>query len=280
LRYGALLVLGLTVQLAATTASADRASDLADQASSAQRQTCQNVTSLSACHPAYPTGCSHSTNPQYDAYLNLLKNQTPPPSSGISRYITQTSIQSLDANTPAGITSHNHANFAATLSGPGIKEGNIVGLVGYLYFVQKTGAESTNCGLSGADETDFHIGIGFNRTIALSLQDGHTLTDIERKRLAQTSMVVEVTPHYRAQHRPTWTYDFLRRYVGRQVKVVGQLMLDNDHTVPRDNCADPNADTNRCWRMTAWEIHPVIRLYVCTSTTACPRSFSAWALIE
>ena len=102
LRYGALLVLGLTVQLAATAASADRASDLADQASSAQRQTCQNVTSLSACHPAYPTGCSHSTNPQYDGYLNLLKNQTPPPSSGISRYITQTSIQSLDANTPAG----------------------------------------------------------------------------------------------------------------------------------------------------------------------------------
>ena len=280
MRYGALLVLGLTVQLAATAASADRASDLADQASSAQRQTCQNVTSLSACHPAYPTGCSHSTNPQYDGYLNLLKNQTPPPSSGINRYITQTSIQSLDANTPAGITSHNHANFAATLSGPGIKEGNIVGLVGYLYFVQKTGAESTNCGLSGADETDFHIGIGFNRTIALSLQDGHTLTDIERKRLAQTSMVVEVTPHYRAQHRPTWTYDFLRQYVGRQVKVVGQLMLDNDHTVPRDNCADPNADTNRCWRMTAWEIHPVIRLYVCTSTTACPRSSSAWALIE
>ena len=93
------------------------------------------MTSLSACHPAYPTGCSHSANPQYDAYLNLLKNQTPAPSSGISRYITQTSIQSLDANTPAGITSHNHANFAATLSGPGIKEGNIVGLVGYLYFV-------------------------------------------------------------------------------------------------------------------------------------------------
>src|SRR5438094_304275 len=78
----------------------DRAQDLAAQASSAQRQTCQTVTSLSTCHPAYPTGCSHSANPQYDAYLNLLKTQTPAPSSGISRYITQTSIQSLDASTP------------------------------------------------------------------------------------------------------------------------------------------------------------------------------------
>src|SRR5439155_26722847 len=163
----------VVAQLASTPALTDRAADLALQASSAQRRTCQNVTGLTDCHPAYPTGCSHSANPQYDAYLNFLKNQTPAPTAGISRYITQTSIQSLDASTPTGITSHNHANFAATLSGPGIKEGNIVGLVGYLYFVQKTGAESTNCGLSGADETDFHVGIGFNRTIAQGLRDGH-----------------------------------------------------------------------------------------------------------
>src|SRR5438046_6001858 len=156
----------------------------------------------------------------------------PTPNAGISRYITQTSIQSLDANTPAGITTRNHASSAATLSGAGIREGNIVGLVGYLYFVQRTGAESTNCGLSGADETDFHIGIGFNRTIALGLRDGHALTDVERRRLQQTSTVVEVTPHYRKQYRPTWTYNFPRQHIGRQVKVVGQLMLDNDHTVP------------------------------------------------
>src|SRR5438045_1976620 len=183
-----LLVIGFAVQLTASPAWADRASDLAAQASSAQRRTCGSISGLSDCHPAYPTGCSHSANPQYDAYLNMLKNQAPAPSTGISRHITQTAIQSLDANTPSGITSHNHATYAATLSGPGIREGNIVGVVGYLYFVQKTGAESTNCGLSGADQTDFHIGIGFNRTIAQGLQDGHTLTDIEKNRLPQTSM--------------------------------------------------------------------------------------------
>jgi len=233
-----------------------------------------------ACHPAYPTGCSNSENPQYEAYLNFLKNQMPTPTAGISRYITRTTIQSLDASTPPGITSRNHISFAAPLSGPGISEGNIVGLVGYLYFVQRTGAESTNCGLSRADETDFHVGIGFNRTIALGLRDGHTPSDVERRRLQQTSMVVEVTPHYRAQYRPSWTYTFLRQYVGRQVKVVGQLMLDNDHTVPDDNCAAPGADTGTCWRMTAWEIHPVIRFYVCTTAAACPRNSSAWSLVE
>src|SRR5882724_13717083 len=94
-RHGPAVLIGLIVQLAAAPGLADRATDLAAQASSAQRRTCQNVTGLNDCHPAYPTGCSHSANPQYDAYLNLLKNQTPAPSTGISRYITQTAIQSL-----------------------------------------------------------------------------------------------------------------------------------------------------------------------------------------
>jgi hypothetical protein len=130
LRLTTTVVIGLLV-LAARPASADRAADLAAQASSVQRQTCQNVTSLSACHPAYPTGCSASAKPQYDGYLNFLKNQMPTPNAGISRYITRTTIQSLDASTPPGITSRNHASFAAALAGPGIREGNIVGLVGY-----------------------------------------------------------------------------------------------------------------------------------------------------
>jgi len=58
-------------------------------------------------------------------------------------------------------------------------------MVGYLFFVQNTGAESTNCGLHGPGETDYHVGIGFNRTIAQGLQDGHTPSDIEVKRLQQ-----------------------------------------------------------------------------------------------
>ena len=278
MRHALLASIGLALQLLATLAWADRAHDLATQAGNAQRRTCQNVPSLSTCHPQYPTGCSNSPNPQYDAYLNFLKNQTPVPTSSISRYITRTTIQSLDTNTPGGITSRNHAQHAIPLADLG--EGNIVAMIGYLYFVQNTGEESTNCGLHGPGETDYHVGIGFNRAIAQGLQDGHTPSDIEVKRLQQTSVVVEMTPHYRAQFKPRWTDTFLRRFIGRQVKVVGQLMLDNDHTRPQDNCADPNADQDHCWRTTAWEIHPVIRFEVCTTTAACSRNSSAWKLVE
>ena len=52
MRRGALLLIGFAVQLAAAPAFADRAQDLAAQASSAQRRTCQNVTGLNDCHPA------------------------------------------------------------------------------------------------------------------------------------------------------------------------------------------------------------------------------------
>src|SRR2546427_430502 len=212
MRHAILASIGLALQLLATPAWADRAHDLAAQAGNAQRRTCQNVTGLSTCHPQFTTGCSNSPNPQYDAYLNFLKNQTPAPTSSISRYIIRATIQSLDGNTPAGITSRNHAQHATPLADVG--EGNIVAMIGYLYFVQNTGAESTNCGLHGPGETDYHVGIGFNRTIAQGLQDGHTPSDIEVKRLQQTSVVVEMTPHYRAQFKPKWTDTFLRRFIG------------------------------------------------------------------
>src|SRR5438128_3228160 len=162
MRHALLASIGLALQLLATPAWADRAHDLAAQAGSAQRRTCQNVTGLSTCHPQFPTGCSNSANPTYDAYLNFLKNQVPQPSSSISRSITRTTIQSLDGNTQ-GITGH-HAQHATALADLG--EGNIVALVGYLYFADDTDAETTNCLLSGDGETDFHVGIGFNRTIA------------------------------------------------------------------------------------------------------------------
>src|SRR5882724_8537555 len=99
----------LLTLLVTPSAFADRAHDLAAQAGTAQRRTCQNVTTLSACHPQFPTGCSSSANPQYDAYLNFLKNQLPAPGSSISRYVTRTTIQSLDGSTPDGVTSRNHA---------------------------------------------------------------------------------------------------------------------------------------------------------------------------
>ncbi|HSF04609.1 MAG TPA: hypothetical protein VLG10_02350 [Methylomirabilota bacterium] len=224
-------------------AIADRAHDLAAQAPQAQRATCQGVTSLSTCHPQFPTGCSHSANPAYDAYLNFLMNQVPPAAAPISRYVTRKRIlETLEPQTPAGLTSRNHAIHAPALAG--LDEGNIVAVVGHLYFVQDTGAETTNCQLDGPGETDFHIGVGFNRAIARGLLDGHTPTAVERRRLQQTSIVVEMTPHFRAGVRPEWTLVRLRRAEHRPParRAAG---ADLGTGRPESGCHPPRGDQER-----------------------------------
>jgi hypothetical protein len=143
----------------------------------------------------------------------------------------------------------------------------------------RTGAESTNCQLSGPDETDFHVGVGFDATTAQALRGGGSVSAADFKRLQQTSIVVEMTPYYRALHHPRWTSTLMRSVVGRQVKVVGQLMADNEHANARDNCAHPDADMNKCWRASMWEIHPVIQFYVCQNEP-CALDSTDWVRVD
>jgi hypothetical protein len=58
--------------------------------------------------------------------------------------------------------------------------------------------------------------------------------------------------------------------VGRQVKVVGQLLVDNEHNRDSDNCARSGADKTKCWRASIWELHPVTNFLVC-STDSCAK---------
>ena len=47
--------------------------------------------------------------------------------------------------------------------------------------------------------------------------------------------MVEMTPQYRADFAPEWTIEALKKLLGKQVRVVGQLMADNEHNNTRDN---------------------------------------------
>jgi hypothetical protein len=79
---------------------------------------------------------------------------------------------------------------------------------------------------------------------------------------------------------PNWTLTKVKGIFGRQVKVVGQLMVDNDHLGGKDNCAASNANTATCWRRTVWEIHPVIRFYVCEGDEPCEDDSSRWKKLD
>jgi hypothetical protein len=264
----------------------DRAHQLAASAPKAKPAACTAaIHTFKDCHPKYPNGCdtvSGTKQPNYDAYLDFLKNQAPAGSLPSVGNVSAADISSKESKLPSGMGPFNHANFAQNLAPLG--EGNIYTIVGYLYYHEPGGVETCNCKLGGASNDDFHIGIGFDQSTTQqiaggSLQvrstKGQPSTTAER-----TSIIVEMTPYYRATFHPKWTEAALDSVVGKQVKVVGQLLVDNDHFNADDDCGFSGAHTASCWRMSAWELHPVLAFYVCKNGAGCGNDSSDWVELD
>lgn len=228
-----------------------------------------NIADFQACHQDYPTGCSKAGG--YDPYLNYLKNLTPTAATGVN-FLDQPAFDNLNTNTPAELgKSNNLATYKDQLSQMG--EGKQFGLVGYLYYYESTGAESSNCELTGVENVDFHIGIGFDQT--LTSQVNSTTPAKPPKALQQNSVIVEMTPHYRAQFDPdAWTLANLKPALGHKVRILGQLLVDSEHNKPADNCALANK-TARCWRYSIWELHPVTSFEYCADDS-CTEASGNW----
>jgi len=228
------------------------------------------------CHSGYPTGCSPTG--KYDGYLNFLKNQHPPRNSVPVKFFTSaTDYQDLDSRTPSELAKSNHLDLRDQLATMG--EGQPHGVIGYLYYAKQEGAESSNCELTAPDDTDFHIGIGFDKGLAAAALKRSSQTAAQKNALKQTAVVVEMTPQYRSDFAPEWTLAAVQAVVGRQVKVVGQLMADNEHNVPKDNCGLAGHGP-ACWRASIWELHPVTSFQVCTLKDAgCTADGPGWVEI-
>jgi hypothetical protein len=97
--------------------------------------------------------------------------------------------------------------------------------------------------------------------------------------LDQVSVVVEMTPYYREQFHPAWTLAKVQSITGKQIKVTGQLMIDNDHHKPADDCGLGDADTSKCWRASVWEVHPVTSFQVCSSDS-CTANSPNWVNLD
>ena len=234
----------------------------------------EEIPSYQECHSEYPTGCSLAAG--YDAYLNLLKNQLVSPNLAPLRAFTRDDYGKLEQSLPQELTKSNHEQFMNELSALG--DGHVVSLTGYLYYAKKGGKESSNCQLTEPDDIDYHIGIGFDPALAGKLGAKTKLTTDEHAQINQSSVIVEMSPHWRAQFQPAWTLAALAPVVGRQVRVVGQLLVDNEHFDPKDDCGFPGAGP-ACWRASVWELHPVTRFQVCNSGT-CSETGGGWVDLE
>lgn len=231
------------------------------------------------CHNQYPTGCSKAA--KYDGYLNYLKNLLVLPTKAPERFLTATKdFDTLEQGLPHDLTRTNHKDLEDKLGKLG--DGHVTGVIGYLYYAKKGGIESSNCGLNDLADIDYHIGIGFDPELAAQLRSGQKLTPDQRRQqktvMDQTSIVVEMTPHWRANFRSGWSLDALAPAVGHKVRVVGQLLVDNEHYDPKDDCGFQNAQTS-CWRLSIWELHPVTDFQVCNSDD-CTETSHDWIDLE
>jgi hypothetical protein len=231
------------------------------------------------CHDNYPTGCS--ANASYDPALNKFKNLLVAPTTAPSATLTTLQdFQSLDDKLPAGLKKANSGNFQSELEQLG--EGKVVAALGYLYYAKDGDAESSNCGLTGVDNTDFHIGIGFDAALAGKITPKTKSTDPVYRQTRTTSVIVEMTPHYREGLKPSWDLPSLKKVVGWQVRVTGQLLADNEHNYAKDNCHVSGANMQKCWRGSVWELHPVTRFQVCNNTKhdGCTVDSTDWKDLE
>ena len=284
-----LKVLGLIVLLVGAPGSlfADRAHDLAQLAKSQKAVKCPSgALTVQTCHQQFPTGCTNARAASYDPFLNFLKNQIPGAELASTADLGKTDFKKLETRIPAGMGTGRQAKFASKLAALG--QGNIVTVIAYLYFVEDTGkgsggraspGETCNCRLQLPDSYDYHIGLGFDPALAAQIRkDKPQPVPGQPTTMDKSSVVAEMTPHTRA---PKWTFARVNSLQGQQVKVVGQLMIDNMHLKTSDDCGLSGAAAS-CWRSTVWEVHPVTQFYFCNLSTVCDKSSpdSAWTALD
>ena len=261
-------------------ASQDRAHDLAGKAASQHPASCPNTgMTLQECHDKFPDGCSASAHASYDAYLDFLKDQDPGPTLPSTKDLAASDFPKLESQLPSALRSTNHAKFAKQFANLG--EGNIHTVVGYLYFVEDTSkgtstvppnSETCNCKLMAPNTFDYHLGLGFDSALAANARSTHPKPgDAAFSKLEKESVVAEMTPYTR---HAKWAFSRVDALQGQQVKVVGQLMVDNIHFNKKDDCHFSPAQSG-CWRSTVWEIHPITQFYVCKATNGCTVSSPA-----
>ncbi len=233
------------------------------------------ITDYQACHGHYATGCS--AGGAYDGYLNSLKNGLIDPANPPQLVFKNISdLATLETHLPGDLTKVNHEDLKDQIGALG--EGEVSSLSGYLYYAKDGGAESSNCLLKGADNIDFHIGIGDDPGLADKAKS-QQLSPVDRSHAA----IVEMTPHWRAEYQPGWNLAQVQKAIGRQVYVVGQLLADNEHDDAKDDCAYTGAGGPgpNCWRGTIWELHPVTRFLVCAAAQCDEKGTGAgWTPLE
>src|SRR5262245_7363348 len=184
-------------------------------------------------HPQPTDQDFHGCPPQGDggdARLNVLKNRIDDGEKGTYHDVTLPTLLALEW--PSGVEDTKRDNWSSADAAEVAQfEDVAVRSTGYILDVRHEGTESTNC--HDVDQRDFHM------WLAVNASDGK-----------DKAMVVEVTPRVREQ-RPGWDDSTRSSLRGKQVRISGWLMLDQEHPEQVGKS-----------RATIWEIHPILHIEV------------------
>jgi hypothetical protein len=157
----------------------------------------------------------------------------------------------------------------------GLGEGDKISVVAYVLVVRKGSAESCNCGLTSAAETDNHMVLVSKSTISKFPLAGSADSKVILHKREEESETAEFTPRVRLQH-PGFTRAKLQPLINSAkeqallVRVTGLLLFDSEHFLGRPLV-----------RVNNWEIHPVLKLEFCTTGATCKaNSDSGWKSLD
>jgi hypothetical protein len=156
-------------------------------------------------------------------------------------------------------------------------EGQKISVIGYLLAAKpELGGESCNCGLHKPEETDNHLVLVTKTTVRkypLDTEDTADKAVFHSRELE--SITAEFTPRVRLAH-PNFTREKIQPLIDETeddalwVRVTGLLMFDSEHFLQ-----------NHLVRINNWEIHPILKLEVCTTGTTCTaNSDKGWTSLD
>ncbi len=167
-------------------------------------------------------------------------------------------------------------------------EGKKITIMAYALVARKGGTESCNCGLGQAKDTDNHIVLVEEETLALTRKatPAKPATATRKALRARTarentldvrerqSVTAEFTPRVRLDH-PKLAGARLQSLIEATpkkallVRVTGLLMFDSQHSLE-----------SHLKRVNNWEIHPVLKMESCPTGESCTESSDNWMDLE
>jgi hypothetical protein len=130
-----------------------------------------------------------------------------------------------------------------------------VGIIGYVANV-KAGEPQETCNCARTDIADIHI------DFVLQPADAATSSKF---------MIIEITPRF--QDALGNLAAMKTAIQGKWVRFTGWMLYDVVH---KSNAKNTNPTGRAIWRATAWEVHPVTKVEVCTTTIAQCKQGTGW----